>query len=73
MRRLRVTVRVLGSLLLALIARTVIDGPTAAGGIGEVAMLLLLLASVGLWRHVRRRSPDDGANGTRAQAKQESA
>ena len=39
MRWLRVTVRVLSSLLVALTARAVIDGPTAAGGIGEGVVL----------------------------------
>jgi hypothetical protein len=73
MRHLRVAVRVLSSLLLALIARMVMDGPTVAGGIGEVAMLLLLLASVALWRHIRRQSPGGEPLRTRWQAKHESA
>jgi hypothetical protein len=62
MRRLRVTVGVLSSLLLALITRTVIDGPTVTGGIGEAVMFLLLLASIGLHRQGRRLAIDADYN-----------
>jgi hypothetical protein len=60
MRQVVLTIRVLGSLLLALLARTAIDGPSAAAGIAEAVTALLLLASVGLWRKGKRLSLDSG-------------
>ena len=54
MRRLRVAIRLLTVVLLAVVSRSVIDGPNIADVITGTAIGLLLIASVGLWRHGRR-------------------
>jgi hypothetical protein len=56
-RQLRVCVRVLSAVLLALIARSVIDGASLAVVVGEALIALLLLASAALWRYGRRLEP----------------
>jgi ABC-type proline/glycine betaine transport system permease subunit len=50
MRRLSVAIRLLTVVLLALVARSVIDGLNIADVIAGTAIALLLIASVGLWR-----------------------
>ena len=60
-RRLRVCVRVLSAVLLALIARSVIDGVNLAIVLTEALIALLLLASAALWRHGRRLQPHASA------------
>jgi hypothetical protein len=55
--RLRVCVRVLSAVLLALIARSVIDGATPAVVATEALIAVLLLASGALWRYGRRLEP----------------
>jgi hypothetical protein len=71
--RLRVTIRLLTVVLLALVARSVTDGLNVAAVITGTAIALLLIAAVGLWRQGRRLRPyadarqsgsDDG-NGAR--------
>jgi hypothetical protein len=56
-RQLRVCVRVLSAVLVALIARSVIDGASLAIVLSEVLIALLLLASGALWRYGRRLEP----------------
>jgi hypothetical protein len=58
--RLRVAIRLLAVVLLALVARGLIDGLTAADVISGTVIALLLIASVGLWRQGRRIRPDAG-------------
>jgi hypothetical protein len=55
--RLRVCVRVLSAVLLALVARSVIDGANPAIVLAEALIALLLLASGALWRYGRRLEP----------------
>jgi hypothetical protein len=55
---LRVTIRVLCSVLLALSAHTVIHGLSVAGASAEAVILLLLLAAAGLSRQGRQLSPE---------------
>jgi hypothetical protein len=57
MRQLRVFVRVLSAMLLALIAHCVIDGANLAVLIGGVLIALLLLVSGALWRYGLRVEP----------------
>ena len=52
-RQLRVCVRVLSAVLLALIARSIIDGANLAVVLSEALIALLLLASGALWRYGR--------------------
>jgi hypothetical protein len=59
--RLRVAIRLLTVVLLALVARAVIDGLDVADVVTGTAVALLLIASVGLWRQGRRLRPDAGA------------
>ena len=54
MAQLRVTIRVLSAALLALLARIVVDGVTIADGLAEALIVVLLIASVRLWRYGRR-------------------
>jgi hypothetical protein len=61
MERLRVTIRVLSALLVALLARILSDGLTIAVGLSEALIALLLLAALGLWRHGRRLGSDAGS------------
>jgi hypothetical protein len=67
--RLRVYVRVLSAVLLALVARSVIDGPNLAAVLTETLIALLLLASGALWRYGRRLEPH--ASRTTAAARRE--
>ena len=60
-RRLRVCVRVLSAVLLALIARSVIDGANLAVVLTEALIALLLLASAALRRYGRRLQPHASA------------
>jgi hypothetical protein len=53
-RRLRVSVGVLGAIELALITRAVVDGLNFANGLAEGLVALLLIASLRLWRTGRR-------------------
>jgi hypothetical protein len=53
-RQLRVCVRVLSAVLLALIARSIIDGANLAVVLSGTVIVLLLLACVALWRYGRR-------------------
>lgn len=64
-RQLRVCVRVLSAVLVALIARSVIDGASLAVVISEALIALLLLASGALWRYRRRLEPHARANTAR--------
>jgi hypothetical protein len=57
MRRLRVTIRLLTVVLLALVARSVTDGLNVAAVITGTAIALLLIAAAGLWRQGRRLRP----------------
>jgi hypothetical protein len=57
MGRLRVCVGVLSAVLLALVARSVMDGANAAIVITEALIAALLLASGALWRYGRRLEP----------------
>ncbi len=61
-RQLRVSVRVLSAVLLALIARSVIDGATLALLLSEALIAVLLLASGALWRYGRRIEPHTRAH-----------
>jgi len=62
MGRLRVAIKVLGAVLIALIARTVVDGPSVAGALAEALIVVLLVASAGLWRCGRRLEPPAGSS-----------
>jgi hypothetical protein len=62
MGRLRVFVRVLSALLLALVARSVMDGANAAIVLTEASIAVLLLAAGALWRYGRRLEPRAGAS-----------
>jgi hypothetical protein len=53
-RQLRVCVRVLSAVLLALIARSVINGASLAVVLTEALVAFLLLAAAALWRYARR-------------------
>jgi hypothetical protein len=64
MARLRVCVRVLSAVLLALVARSVIDGANLAVVITEALIALLLLPSAALWRYGRRLESHAGASHT---------
>jgi hypothetical protein len=55
--RLRVTIRLLTVVLLALVAHSVTDGLNVAAVITGTAIALLLIAAVGLWRQGRRLRP----------------
>jgi hypothetical protein len=55
-------VRVLSAVLLALVARSVIDGTNFAIALTEALIALLLLASGALWRYGRRREPHVSAS-----------
>jgi hypothetical protein len=57
-------VRVLSAVLLALVARSVIDGPNLAVVLTEALIALLLLASGALWRYARRLEPHASASRT---------
>ena len=57
MGRLRVCMRVLSAVLLALIARSVIDGANFAVVLTAALIALLLLASGALWLYGRRLEP----------------
>lgn len=60
-RQLRVCVRVLSAVLLALTARSIIDGASLAVMLSEVLIALLLLVSGALWRYGRRLEPHSRA------------
>jgi hypothetical protein len=62
MGRLRIWVRVLSALLLALVARSVMDGASAAIVLTEALIAVLLLASGALWRYGRRLEPHASAS-----------
>jgi hypothetical protein len=62
MGRLRICARVLSALLLALVARSVIDGANAAIVLTEALIAVLLLASGALWRYGRRLEPHASAS-----------
>jgi hypothetical protein len=62
MGRLGICVRVLGAVLLALVARSVIDGANAAIVLAEALIAVLLLASGALWRCGRRLEPHASAS-----------
>lgn len=57
MRRLRIAVRVLGTVLLALAVRMVIDGISLLVAVTAVVMAALLVAAVGLTRQENRLEP----------------
>jgi hypothetical protein len=61
MRRLRVCIGLLTALLLASVARAVIDGLTPGLVLGLALTAALLLAALGLWRTGSRRKPHDAA------------
>jgi hypothetical protein len=61
MRRLRVYIGLLSSLLLAALAHSVIDGLTTGLTLVLALTTLLLLASLRLWRTGSRRKPTDAA------------
>lgn len=54
--------RVLSALLLALVARSVMDGANASVVLTEALIAVLLLASGALWRYGRRLEPHAGAS-----------
>jgi hypothetical protein len=64
MGRLRVCMRVLSAVLLALIARSVIDGANLAVVLAAALIALLLLASGVLWLYGRRLEPHASASRT---------
>jgi hypothetical protein len=64
MGRLRVCVRVVSAVLLALLARTLTHGANLAVVVTEALITLLLLASTALWRHGRRLQPHTNASRT---------
>jgi hypothetical protein len=64
MGRLRVCMRVLSAVLLALIARSVIDGANLAVVLTAALIALLLLASGALWLYGRRLEPHASASRT---------
>lgn len=57
MRRLRIAVRVLGTVLLALAVRMAIDGITLLVAVTAVVMAALLVAALGLTRQGHRLEP----------------
>jgi CHASE2 domain-containing sensor protein len=63
-RRLRVCVRVLSAVLLALVARSVIDGANLAVVLTAALIALLLLASAALLLYGRRLEPHASASPT---------
>ena len=56
-RQLRVCVRALSAVLVALIARSVIDGPSFAVVLTAALTAILLFASGALWLYGRRLEP----------------
>jgi hypothetical protein len=64
MGRLRVCMRVLSAVLLALIARSVVDGANLAVVLTAALIALLLLASGALWLYGRRLEPHASASRT---------
>ena len=64
MRRLRVCIRALSAVMLALIARVVIDGMSRAVAITGALIALLLLVSGKLWQYGRRLEQQAGTSGT---------
>lgn len=56
--------RVLSAVLIALVARSLIDGATVAIAVTEALIALLLLASGALWRYGRRLQPPTSASCT---------
>jgi hypothetical protein len=63
MRRLRVCIALLSSVVLASLAHAVIDGLTAGLALALALTTVLLLASLGLWRIGSRCAPDDRRTG----------
>ncbi len=63
-RRLRWGVVALSVVLLALVARSIIDGTNLAVALTEALTALLLLASGALWRYLRRLEPHASASRT---------
>jgi hypothetical protein len=61
-RQLRVCVRVLSAVLIALIARSVVDGADLVVVLSAALIAFLLLASGVLWRYRRRLEPHARAN-----------
>jgi hypothetical protein len=59
MRRLRVYIALLTSILLASIARAVVDGLTPGLALALALTAVLLVAALGLWRVGSHRRPDD--------------
>jgi hypothetical protein len=57
MRRLRISKRLLGMVLLAIIAKGITSGPRLSEIVGGAALALLLLASAALARQGRRLEP----------------
>jgi hypothetical protein len=60
-RRLRICVRALSAVLIALVARSVIDGANLAVVLTAAVIALLLSASAALWRYGRRLRPHASA------------
>jgi hypothetical protein len=63
-RQLSVCLGVLSAVLVALVARSVIDGPTLTAVLAEALIAVLLLASRALWRYVRPLEAHASALGT---------
>jgi hypothetical protein len=57
MRRLRALIRALSAVVLALLARVVIDGPSPALTLTGAVIVLLLIVSGLLWRYGRKLEP----------------
>jgi hypothetical protein len=61
MNGLRRIIALLSVVLVAVVARTVIDGPKLLGGLAGALVVLLLLFSLALRRHGNRLRPGDSS------------
>ncbi len=68
MRRLQLAARFLAAVLLALLARIVVDGLEAVSAVSALVIGGLLLATVSLRREARRLDPDLADQGGRGDA-----
>ncbi len=65
MRRLRISTWLLSAVLLALLARVVVSGPSFAGDVSGAFVAILLLASLLLTHRGRQLEPPHGGRGPR--------
>ncbi|MGZ4249427.1 MAG: hypothetical protein ACXVUE_14110 [Solirubrobacteraceae bacterium] len=65
MRRLRISTWLLSAVLLALIARVIVSGPSFAGDVSGAFVAILLLASLLLTHRGHQLEPTHGGRGPR--------